>query len=194
MGEKYGSPYQEFPFSMMELGKSGIAEWGGTCGSLIGASAALALFWGRKERDPMVNELFRWYEVTALPIFQPAPGSAKVDKALPTSVGDSILCHISVSKWCTANKIPGASAERSERCARITADVAVKTAELMHAKMDGSFKPVLTKSEVYQSCTAEGCHGGKKDKFERPYLKGQMDCTPCHTGSKGVQDKRKEHY
>lgn len=194
MGEKYGSPYQDFPFSMMELGKSGIAEWGGTCGCLIGASAALSLLWGRKERDPIVDELFRWYEQTSLPVYQPAPGSAKIDKALPNSKAESILCHISVSRWCTKNKIPSASGERSERCARLTADVAVKTAKLMHAMMDGNFTPVTAQTELTKSCTAEGCHGGKKDKFERPYLKGQMDCTPCHTGNKGVQDKRKEHY
>ncbi|MEG2140589.1 MAG: C-GCAxxG-C-C family protein, partial [Bilophila sp.] len=192
MGEKYGSPYQDFPFSMMEVGKSAVAEWGGTCGCLIGAGAALALFWGRKERDPLLNELFRWYEVTALPLFQPAPGTAKIDKSMPTSVSESILCHISVTKWCTANKIPSASPERSERCARITADIAVKTAQIMQDKMDGTFKATLAKSEGYETCTTEGCHGGKKDAFEQPYLKGQMTCDPCHTGRKAMQDKRKE--
>lgn len=193
MGEKYGAPYRNYPFSSAEFGKSGIADWCGTCGSLIGAAMSLALFWGRKERDPMINELFRWYEITALPVFKPAPGSCKVDGPLPTSVSDSIICHISVARWCSKNDIPAGSPERSERCGRITADVARRTAEIINAKIDGTFKVTLTKSETQQSCIKEGCHGGKKEKWANPYLKGQMDCTPCHSGSKATQDKTRNH-
>jgi hypothetical protein len=45
MGERYGAPYKDFPFSMMAFGRGGIAEWGGTCGALLGAAATLALFY-----------------------------------------------------------------------------------------------------------------------------------------------------
>jgi hypothetical protein len=116
-----------------------------------------------------------------------------VEGPLAASVSNSIICHISVARWCAASKLEARSTERSERCARITADVAVKTLEIIHAKMDGKFAPALKKSEVYAGCTVEGCHGEKKDKWKHAGLKGRMDCTPCHTGSQAVLDKRKDH-
>ena len=193
MGEKYGAPYKDFPFSMMEYGKSGISEWGGTCGALLGAAATLALFYPRKERDPMIDELFRWYETTAFPIYKPNPGTTKVEGPLPASVSDSIICHISVAKWCAVSKYDARSTERSERCGRITADVAFKTLELIQAKMDAKFVSTLKKSELQEGCTALGCHGENKKDWQHAGLKGRMDCTPCHTGAKAVMDKRMDH-
>ena len=193
MGEKHGAPYKDFPFSMMEYGKSGISEWGGTCGALLGAAAVLALFYPRKDRDAMIDELFRWYELTAFPMYKPNPGTTKVEGPLATSAAGSILCHISVAKWCDASKLDARSTERSERCARITADVAVKTLEIIHAKMDGKPAPAFHKSEVFAGCTVAGCHGENKKEWKHAGLKGKMDCAPCHTGSKAVQDKRKNH-
>lgn len=186
LGRKYGAPYDQFPFRMMEVGKSGISDWGTVCGALLGAASALALFWGRKERDPMVTELFRWYEKTALPIFE--PGQAKgVAGSLPTHVSGSVLCHLSVSTWCHATGIPAADARRNERCARVTADVAAKAIEIMNAKLDGSFAPLL-KSGAEAGCL--DCHGKGKAS---PILKGRMDCAPCHSGSVHVQDKFRNH-
>ncbi|MDL2266897.1 C-GCAxxG-C-C family protein [Desulfovibrio sp. OttesenSCG-928-G15] len=195
MGNKFGDPYKSFPYSMMEMGKSGVSEWGTLCGALLGAVSALSLFWGRKERDPMVDELFRWYETTAFPIFQPAKDLqvGLPTKELPTSVAESVLCHISVSKWSYASGIPAQSKERSERCARLTADVAKKTVEIMNAKIGGSFAGTLTASDTRKGCTGPDCHGGDKDKFASPILKGKMDCTPCHSGSEHVQNKLKDH-
>ena len=71
LAKQYGPPYDQFPFAMMEVGKSGISEWGTICGALLGAASAYALFWGRKERDPMVTELFSWYERANLPNYDP---------------------------------------------------------------------------------------------------------------------------
>ena len=193
MGERHGSPYKDFPFSMMAFGRGGISEWGGTCGALLGAAATLALFYPRKELDVLIHELFRWYELTAFPIYRPNPGTAKVDGPLPTSVSDSILCHISVGKWCAASKIDARSAERGERCARVTVDVALKTLELIQAKMDGKFTPMLKQPEVYAGCTVQGCHGENKKDWKHSGLLGRMDCTPCHTGSKAVLEKRRNH-
>ncbi len=99
MGEKFGAPYNQFPFTMLEANKGGISDWGTICGALYGAAAAFALFWGRKERTPMVNELFRWYETTALPIYNPGDKATGFKGDLPSNVSGSVLCHISVSKW-----------------------------------------------------------------------------------------------
>lgn len=195
MGKKWGEPYQSFPFSMMEMGKSGVSEWGTLCGALLGGVAVMAMFWGRKDRDPMVDELFRWYETTAFPIYKPAKGlPVGLDVDLPTSVADSVLCHISVGKWAYSSGLPAQGKQRSERCARITADTARKTVEIMNAKINGTFKTTLAASELRKGCTAApDCHGGDKDKFASPTLKGKMDCSPCHTGSDHVQNKTLNH-
>lgn len=187
MGRKHGAPYNQFPFLMMEVGKSGISEWGTICGALLGAASAFALFWGRKERDPMVTELFRWYEQTALPIFDPGAAGQGAQGPLPTHVSGSVLCHVSVSTWSLATGIDAASPRRGERCSRITADVAVKAIEIMNAKMDGGFAPALT-SMAEPTCGA--CHGKGKAS---PILKGRMDCTPCHGGSVHVQNTFRNH-
>lgn len=193
MGEKFGAPYTTFPFSCMEFGKSATADSGGTCGCLIAGAQVISLFYPRKIAVPMQAELYRWYETTALPIFKPAKGSTKIDGDLPASRSDSILCHVSVARWCKTSDFASGSPERSERCGRLTADTARKTAELIHAQMDGTFKRVLGPSDVQKSCTAEGCHGSKKDKWANTNWKGTMECTPCHSGSKATMDKTKNH-
>lgn len=187
MGRKHGAPYSQFPFTMMEVGKSGISEWGTVCGALLGAASAFALFWGRKERDPMVTELFRWYEKTAFPIYDPGAAAQGVAGPLPTNACGSVLCHISVSTWCHAHGIDAASAKRQERCSRITADVAAKAIEILNAKVDSGFAPLLS-SKGEAACMS--CHGKGKPS---PIAKGRMDCTPCHSGSPHVQDKFRNH-
>ena len=49
MAEKYGAPYDQFPFSMLAVNEGGIIGWGTICGALYGAAAAFALFWNREE-------------------------------------------------------------------------------------------------------------------------------------------------
>lgn len=159
----------------------------------MGAALAISLFFPRKVAIPMQKELYRWYEVTAFPVYQPMPGTAKIDTPLIANASDSILCHVSVARWCKKSGFDANSPERSERCARITADVARKTAELIFAQMDKSFDPVLSPSELQQTCRAEGCHGGNSEKFAQANLKGTMDCAPCHTGGSAVMDKRVVH-
>lgn len=188
LGEKFGAPYSQFPFTMLEVGKSGIADWGTICGALLGAASALALFWGRKERDPMVTELFRWYEATAFPLYDPDDKAQGVKGAVPTHAAGSVLCHLSVSSWAFATGNDANGNLRQERCSRITADVCSKAIEIMNAKIDGTFAPVLAKTKATEYCGA--CHDKGK---ESPIVKGRMDCTPCHGGSAHVQDKFKNH-
>ena len=134
MGEKYGAPYNQFPFAMLEANKGGISDWGTICGALYGAAAAYALFWGRDERTPMVNELYRWYEKTSLPIFNPGEAAKGVKGNLHQNASGSVLCHISVSKWCYASQTEATSKARNERCGRLTADVCRKAVEILNAK------------------------------------------------------------
>lgn len=188
MAERHGAPYSQFPFSMMEVGKSGISGWATICGALLGAASAYALFWGRKERNDMVNDLYRWYEQTAFPIYNPGPAAKGFVGDLPTSIANSPLCHISVSKWCYETGIPEKSKERSERCARITADVAKKAVEIMNAKITGAFVKEYANPDSVKTCNS--CHGAGK---ESPISKGKMDCAPCHSGSEHTQNKYKDH-
>lgn len=187
MGEKYGAPYNQFPHHMLEVGKGGISDWGTICGALLGAASAFALFWGRKERDAMVTELFRWYENTAFPMYDPG-ADARVAGPLPTGVAGSVLCHVSVSKWSFETGIDANSKTRSERCGRLTADVAAKAIEIMNAKIDGSFKAAFATPESVAYCGS--CHDAG---MQSPIVKGIQDCTPCHSGSKHVLDKFKNH-
>ncbi|WP_300154527.1 C-GCAxxG-C-C family protein [Solidesulfovibrio sp.] len=187
MAEKFGAPYNQFPFTMMEVGKSGISEWGTICGALLGVASAYSLFWGRKERNPMVTELFRWYEQTAFPMYNPGEAAQGVKGELPTSKSDSVLCHISVSRWCYTSKLAQSSKERSERCSRITADVTAKGIAILNAKIDGAFKPE-GKSEAVAYCGE--CHDKGKAADN---AKGLMDCRPCHSGSEHTQNKFQNH-
>lgn len=187
MGEKYGAPYNTFPYRLMEVGKSGVSGWGTLCGALLGAASAYALFWGRKERDPMVSELFRWYEKTAFPIYDPGK-DARFPGKQPTSVANSVLCHLSVSKWCYETGIASKTKQRSDRCGRLTADVTMKAIEIMNRKIDGDFKGEFKKQDSAVYCGE--CHDNGK---ESPILKTKMDCTPCHGGSEHTMNKFKNH-
>ena len=190
LGEKYGAPYNTFPFTMLEANKGGISDWGTICGALYGAAAAYALFWGRKERDPMVTELYRWYEQTALPIYQPGDMAQGVKGDIPSNPSGSVLCHISVSKWCYNTKLPASGKERSERCGRITADVSRKAVEIFNAKIDAGkdWKGAAGKPEALRYCGECHTKGGESD-----IAKGIMDCTPCHSGSEHTMNKFKDH-
>jgi hypothetical protein len=123
----------------------------------------------------MIDALFRWYEKAELPIFKPSV-KVKLDFTPPSTVADSTLCHVSVSRWCykTGNEMH--SQERSERCARVTADVAKKAAEILNEKISG--KAILSKPSNH-AVTCNHCHDkGKVSDI----AKGKMDCGTCHDG------------
>ncbi|CAI3230039.1 split-Soret cytochrome c [Desulfovibrio legallii] len=191
LGEKYGAPYNQFPFTMLEANKGGISDWGTICGALYGAAATFSLFWGRKEVRPMVNELFRWYEKASLPAYNPGDKALGFKGDLPQNVSGSVLCHISVSKWCAHNKIEATSKQRSERCGRLTADVAAKAVEIFNAKieMGKDYKGAFPVQESVTYCGE--CHQTKGN--EANWAKGVMDCTPCHSGTKSTADKFNNH-
>ena len=181
--EKFGAPYNQFPFSMMEVFKGGISDWGSICGALGGSASAFALFWGRKERNAMVDELYHWYETTALPIYDPGE-AAVLKEPIKANVSESIICHISVSKWCYASKKGETSKARSERCGRLTADVAGKACEIFNDKIDKGkdWKGTYVAAGAVKQCGE--CHKTKDSGSD--WAKGHMNCTPCHDGRKAV--------
>ena len=190
LAEKFGAPYNSFPFSIFEMFKGGMSDWGTICGALGGASAAIFTFFPRKQANPMVSELFRWYEKTAFPIFDPMEAAKGYKGPLPTSVSNSVLCHVSVSRWAYTTGLGAGSKERSERCGRITADVCMKAIEILNAKLDAGmdWKGAYKKQDSVVQCTA--CHS--KGKMTDT-LKGNMTCDACHSGSDAVKDKFHNH-
>lgn len=138
----------------------------------------------------MVNELFRWYETTKLPIYDPGAGAEAFAGALPADAPGSVLCHVSVSRWCHAFGKKADSKELGERCARLTVDVAHKAIEILNEKIDkgSAYKGALGVRPAVARCAA--CHASGK---EADIQKGAMDCTPCHSGNAHLENKFENH-
>ena len=99
-----------------------MADVASLCGCLNGAHAIylVAGYMDPKKRElpySIIQEVFQWYEQTALPDYRPKNPKFEIVK----SVSRSNLCHVSVSKWCKTAKFKSFSKERSERCAWLTA-------------------------------------------------------------------------
>lgn len=175
MGIKYGPPYDSFPLWMMSYASGGIACWGTVCGSLNCAAAAYGLFFDQKEQQPLVDNLFSWYEKAELPQFIPDQPVVAMD--VKRTVTTSVLCHVALSRWSyeTGNKIN--SKERSERCSRVVADVTKKALEILNATIDEEAPPAAF-SRAQQHCSE--CHSkGKGADCSR----SKMDCDSCHQGT-----------
>lgn len=149
MAELHGAPYNDFPFHVMKAGRGGVGGWESTCGALLGAAFAYGLFYEKKEHNELVRELFHWHDTTPLPIYRPAT-NCKLDVELPSCIIGNVLCTTSKVRWAHASGFPVKSKERSERCARLTADVARKAIEILNAKIDGSFVPTVDKKAAIQ--------------------------------------------
>ncbi len=174
LGEKFGPPYSTFPFDMMVYGKGGIAGWGSVCGALNGAAAAISLL-GKNEGEvgKMIQELFRWYEQTALPTYVPE-GKPLLDP-FPKTVADSVQCHASIMKWCKATGYRHASRERVERCMRISGSVAQKTVELLNATQTGA---AIRRDEA--SAATKQCQECHTPNSEKASVGSQANCASCH--------------
>ena len=171
MARLQGEPYSSFPVHMMKYGEGGAGLWGSLCGTVNGGAAVIGLFVPEKEpREQLIAGLFSWYETTELPAYCPKDGSDA--SPVPTSVARSVLCHVSVGKWCKTTGDEVGSPEMKERCRRLTADVAAKTVELLNANLELPCRFAGLSPEV-KSCLS--CHG--KDLHD---TMGRMQCATCH--------------
>ncbi len=157
--EKVGEPYTSFPLMSTKWGHGGAVGWGTLCGSLTGAGIVTGLCAGH-DGENILNEVIYWYADTALPMYKPANPKARIKSV---NKSDSPLCHISVGKWMKKEGVKFFSPQRKDRCARLSADVAVQTVKFLNAWADGKFKPThkfplfgygITAQE---NCTE--CHG-----------------------------------
>jgi hypothetical protein len=185
LADAKGGPYATFPVDMMKVGEGGMNGWASLCGALNGAAMAMSLILPDKERKPLVDELFTWYEQAELPGWKPKV--AKNPTKDVQNAAHSILCHASVGKWCEKAGVNSFSKERSERCARVTGAVAKKAVELMNAQAGGTFKAVSFAKDETKHCRS--CHD-KAGLVEN--TRGQMECAPCHVEPRVI--KKGGHY
>ena len=173
-----------FPFHMFHYGASGANGWGSLCGSLNGALAAVNLFCADATTlKAICDELGNYYERAMFPVFTPDDA-----EPLPQSISNSVLCHVSSGKWCAVAKARTDSPERTERCSRLSADVAKKTVELLNLNLkqlnSSELAPVVELKRPEPASTCIKCHnkGG-----EQSDVIGKMTCNECHT------DKTPDH-
>ncbi|MBI4787839.1 MAG: C_GCAxxG_C_C family protein [Chloroflexi bacterium] len=168
--ETFGAPYTMVPTMMSRYGEGGGVGWATLCGALNGSALAINLV--LKDYAPVVNDLFDWYTKTAFPTFKPATPKVVISA---TSVSNSPLCHVSVTEWCQAAKVKTESPDRSERCGRLTADVAAQAVQLLNDYVDGKFKAAYVVNQSVQTCGVCHLKGGVIED-----ARGKMDCVQCH--------------
>ena len=173
MSQQVGEPYASFPLHMMKYGEGGVGLWGSLCGALNGGAAAIGLFVSDKQqREQLIRaQLFAWYESTELPTYRPAEPTQVPD--IPASVAGSVLCHVSVGKWCHAAGKKVGDPEMKERCRRLTAEVTAKTVELLNAHLP---EPGTSSVPAPAATSCLSCHGTS----DRRDTLGQMQCGSCH--------------
>lgn len=175
--KEIGFPYTMMPSTLFVVGQGGVADTASLCGAVNGAASAIFLVTGGLEKNkrevafPIIQEVFSWYEQTALPDYKPKNPKFDIVK----SVSGSTLCHASVAKWCKVAGVKSFSKERSERCGWLSAAVAKYTAETLNKYADGAFKIAHPLTPATQTCRS--CHD-KGSKLEN--TRGIMDCGGCH--------------
>jgi len=179
VAEKLGKPYTDFPFELSTYAGGGVALWGTLCGTCNGAAMAIAMFHQGKLRNELISEIYTWYEGTALPLFNPGePEKVKNDFEMKSTKADSTLCHISITRWTNVSGFQSFSNERVERCARLVADMAGKTAELLNRAALKEFVPKMQMGAVANGCLK--CHAKGKQAPNEPEVVSRMSCTTCH--------------
>ncbi len=156
--KKIGEPYASLPLDAFKWGHGGAVGWGTLCGSMTGAGIATGFIAGH-EGEKILNDVIAWYADTELPIYKPAHPKSHFKNV---NRSDSPLCHVSVGKWMNKEGVKFFSPQRKERCARISADVAMRTAKLLNDWKDGTYVPA---------------HGSNVKEHG---ITTQLNCMECH--------------
>lgn len=159
----------------MQVAAGGYGDQGTLCGSLGVCASIINLVTMDKDKTHtrLAGDLINWYGQ------QPFPSTkfdtiATVKQQIQT-VPNSPLCHVSVSGWMMAAKTSYPAKDRKDRCAKVAAEVACHTVEILNAYSEGTYKPVMAKlSQGTEHCLS--CHG----ETAANNAKGQMDCLTCH--------------
>jgi cytochrome c553 len=188
LAEKFGEPFKSFPLHMFKYGHGGIGGFGSVCGALNGAAAVIGLLITDKSiQNKMIADIFQWYESEPMPGFRPK--NAVEDFTPLKSVSNSVLCHASNTNWCKESGFSVDSAERKERCRRLTGDVAQKVTASLNEIFTNAYVTDTHSNEAANTCVA--CHGNE-GKLKNTSVK--MSCTSCHTESMGHKVFADIHY
>jgi hypothetical protein len=158
-----GEPWTSFPAESFVWGHGGVVGWGTMCGTLLGASVVANLVCGPgplKGGELVVNDLAHFYGENDMPIYRPP--KPRIAQAPVPSKSDSPLCHLSVGRWMKKANHGFYSAERKDRCARVSATVAGQTARWLNDWSEGKFKSQHSFQTVLYDITS------------------QDNCTACH--------------
>ncbi len=161
--KKAGGDWNSFSIDAYRWGHGGLAGWGALCGTMPGAGVVIGLV--TKDTDvaeAMVNDLAFYYSYTELPSFTPVK-VLKADIKHMTMAGTPV-CHISVGRWMRTEGAGFLSNQRAERCARLSANIAMEAARILNAWADGGYKP---KHKPLYNVVANG-------------ITSQNNCADCH--------------
>ncbi len=175
--------FPSFPTEIMVYGHGGVAGWGTICGAVNGAAALISLVCDKATSDQLVSELCGWYTQTLFPsdisntyaVDGDKYAATKSDEVLTQNTCGSVLCHVSVSQWCNASGVAVSDVKRKERCARLTGDVAAKTAELLNDHYGSGFSAEYVPPASIASCMA--CHSAEGAEKN---VASKSDCNQCH--------------
>lgn len=145
MGEAYGAPYNVLNGKMFANGAAGYGV-ASLCGSLGGACAVIGLFCEAEDARALRDQLYEWYKVEPFPTYQPEIESV-------TTVANSVLCSDSVGAYMEATGYAMSDPGRLARCAGLSAEVAVKTIELLNIHFGFEAAPVVEEAPAEEEET-----------------------------------------
>ena len=161
--DKAGGQWKDFPIDAMRWAHGGLAGWGALCGTLTGAGTVIGLCNSETDTaEQMANDLAFYYSYTELPSYQPK--KIIKTKLSNMSIAGTPVCHISVGRWMRASGEAFLSDARAERCARLAANVAMETTQMLNDWKDGRYK---AKHQLLYNVVANG-------------ITSQNNCMDCH--------------
>ncbi len=166
--EKVGFPYTAIPVDMFRNGAGGYGT-GSLCGALGGAVAVIGLCCPGDESKAIVADLFKWYTSAGIPSFQP-------EVELPTSVSPSVNCGDSLPTFQKTAGLDPSDPKNRNRCGGLTADVALKTAELLNIHFGYMEAPAEEEAAPVEETLGENEYIGEAEGFGGPVkVKVTMD-------------------
>ena len=179
-----GSPYTNLDLTSFIFLWGGLNGWGTVCGTVAGAGLTTNIICGKDASGndvgmAMSEEMMGFYSSATIPSYNPVSSAYTGSDprylpggAIPQSVPDTPLCHVSIGKWMAAAGVTNFwSPERTERCARLAGQITKKTVELLNAWNAGTY--------TYGG-TGAGGPFYPSPGFGTAGRPAQQDCADCH--------------
>ena len=190
-----GTGWDYIPYgdvSWFIYGSGGIGGFGSLCGvpngccvvlNMVGLQGLAKHVMGYYcETEFPTSEVWDLYDAGGWELPDGVPEPIPDYDVLAKTTSYSPLCHVSISKWCDAAGILMTAKDdlgrnyKKDRCAKITADMAAFTAELINNQTTTSYSYVIPAD----TDTCISCHNTTADSV-LPAQQGTMECGGCHT-------------